>query len=201
MKAGWWVPTNTRQAIPMLSIPKKNGTLRTVFDMRLQNENTVKDLTPFPDQDIIWNDIARAPICSKLDMSEAYKQTRINPEDVQKTAFATIYGTFVSHVMMMGDCNAPSTFQRLMTTIFHDLIGRYVHIYLDDIFIFSNTIEEHQEHLREIFLRLQKAHLFLSKSKAEIYAEAMDCLGHIIDDHGIHACMDKMAKIREQRRP
>ena len=73
MKAGWWVLTNARQAIPMLSIPKKNGTLQTVFDIRLQNENTIKDVTPFPDQEMIQNDLARVPIRSKLDMSEAYE--------------------------------------------------------------------------------------------------------------------------------
>jgi Reverse transcriptase (RNA-dependent DNA polymerase) len=115
--------------------------------MRLQNENTIKDVTPFLDQDTIRNDVARAPFCSKLDMSEAYEQTCIKPEDDPKTAFVTIYSTFVSRVMMMGDCNAPSTFQQLMTAIFRDIIGHYVHVYLDNIFIFSDTIEKHQEHL------------------------------------------------------
>jgi hypothetical protein len=69
---GWWVPATSKQAIPMLSILKKNRMLRTVFDMRLQNENIVKDVTPFPDQDTIQNDVARVPYRSKLDMSEAY---------------------------------------------------------------------------------------------------------------------------------
>ena len=55
--AGWWVPAATKQVTPMLCIPKKNGTLRTVFDMRQQNENTWKDVTPFPDQDAIHHDL------------------------------------------------------------------------------------------------------------------------------------------------
>ena len=55
---GWWVPAATKQATPMLYIPKKNGTLRTVFDLQQQNENTWKDVTPFPDQDAIHHDIA-----------------------------------------------------------------------------------------------------------------------------------------------
>jgi hypothetical protein len=70
--AEWWVPAVAHQAVPMLCIPKKNGTLRTVFDLREQNENTVKDVTPFPDQDIIRNDITRAAYQTKLDMSEVY---------------------------------------------------------------------------------------------------------------------------------
>ena len=75
------------QVVPMLCIPKKNGKLRTVFDLQEQNDNTVKDVTLFPDQDIIGNDMARATYCSKLDMSEAYEQIRIILEHIHKTAF------------------------------------------------------------------------------------------------------------------
>ena len=84
------------QVVPMLCIPKKNGKLCTVFDLREQNDNTVKDVTLFPDQDIIHNDMARAAYQSKLDMSEAYEQIRIVPEHVYKTVFATVLGMFRS---------------------------------------------------------------------------------------------------------
>jgi hypothetical protein len=89
----WWVPAVAHQVVPMLCVPKKNSMLRTVFDLREQNENTVKDVMPFPDQDIIRNDIARAAYRTKLDMSEAYEQIRVHPAHVSKTAFATILGT------------------------------------------------------------------------------------------------------------
>ena len=107
----WWIPAVAHQAVPMCCIPKKNGKLCTVFNLREQNDNTVKDVTPFPDQDIICNDMARAAYCSKLDMSEAYEQIHIVPEHVYKMVFATVLGTFRSQVMWMGDCNAPSMFQ------------------------------------------------------------------------------------------
>ena len=99
------------QAVPMLCILKKNSKLCTVFDLREQNDNMVKDMTLFPDQDIICNDMARVAYHSKLDMSEAYEQIHIVPEHVHKTVFATVLGMFRSQVMQMGDCNAPSTFQ------------------------------------------------------------------------------------------
>jgi Reverse transcriptase (RNA-dependent DNA polymerase) len=124
----------------MLCVPKKNGMLHTVFDLREQNENMVKDVTPFPDQDIIRNDIARAAYQTKLDMSEAHEQIHVDPAHGSKMAFATILGTFRSQVMQMGDCNAPSTFQRLMTVIFRNCIGRFIHVYMDYIFIFSCSI-------------------------------------------------------------
>jgi hypothetical protein len=94
---------------------EKNGTLRTLFDMREQIENTVKDIIPFPDQDIIRNDITHAAYQTKLDMSDAYEQIRMNLAHVSKMAFATILGTFRSQVMQIGDCNTPSMFQHLMT--------------------------------------------------------------------------------------
>ena len=103
----------------MLCIPKKNGTLTIVFDLQQQNENTSwKDVTPFPDQDAIHHDIVQAKFRSKLDMTEAYEQMCIRTEDVCKMTFSTIFGTFQSQVMQMGDYNAPSTFQQLMTTVF-----------------------------------------------------------------------------------
>ena len=118
--AKWWLPVTARQAVPMLCIPKKNGKLHTVFDLCKQNDNMVKDVTPFPDQDNIRHDVAQCTYRSNLDMSEVYEQIRIRTEDIPKTAFATVLGTFISQVMQQGDCNTPSTFQRLMTAIFRE---------------------------------------------------------------------------------
>jgi hypothetical protein len=124
----------------MLCIPKpKTGKLRTAIDCRKRNDNSVKDVTPFPDQDQIRLDIARAVIRSKIDFSDAYEQVRTDPADVHKSVFATIFGTFISHTMQIGDCNAPATFQRVMTMIFRDYIGIFLHMYLDDLFVFSNS--------------------------------------------------------------
>ncbi len=145
--------------------------------------------------------VAKARFRTKLDMSDAYEQIRVEPEDVWKTAFATIVGIFVSHTMQQGDCNAPSTFQRLMTLMFMEHIGRFVHVYLHDIFIFSNSIEEHEEHLRIIFDILCKNAMYLSASKVDLYSARMVCLGHIIDDDGIHADADKMRDIHEWPTP
>ena len=134
-------------------------------------------------------------------MSKAYEQIHIVPEHIHKTPFATVLGTFRSQVMQMGDCNAPSTFQQLMTAIFRDCISQFVHVYLNDIFIYSCSIEEHEKHLGIVFQWLRDYHLFLSKSKVDLYSKRLECLSHIIDDRGIHADADKMQCIREWRRP
>lgn len=200
-RAQWWMHATAPQAAPMLCIPKKDNSLRTVIDCRKRNENTVKDVTPFPDQEQIRMDVARAPIRSKIDLSDAYEQIRIEPEDVSKTAFATVYGTMLSNVLQQGDCNGPATFQRLMTHVFRPHIGIFVHVYLDDIFIFSDSVKEHERHLLIVFTTLRDNHLFLKAKKCDLYSIDMDCLGHRVDDLGLHADSDKMARVREWRTP
>jgi hypothetical protein len=133
---------------------------------------------PFPDQDQIQMDMARTKFRSKIDLSNAYEQVRISPEDVHKTAFSTVFRTFKSNVMQQGDCNAPATFLRLMTVIFCDMIGTFVYAYLDDLFIFSNTLWDHEKHLDYVFKTLQKHHLYLEKEKCDLYSDSMDCLRH-----------------------
>jgi hypothetical protein len=122
-------------------------------------------------------------------------------EDVWKTAFATVQGIFESLVTQQGACNVPSTFQRLMNRIFQDYIGVFIHVYLDDIFVFSDSIEEHQNHLGLVLNKLREHSLYLHADKCELYAEKVECLGHMIDEHGLHADSDKMACIREWKTP
>jgi hypothetical protein len=131
----------------------------------------------------------------KIDFSDAYEQVHIKPEDVLKNAFATIYGTYASHVMVQGDCNAPATFQWLMTHVFRNYLNIFVHVYLDNVFIFSDTIEDHEEHLAHIFEKIREHDFFLKKEKCKLYAKKVDCLGHIVDHKGLHADANKMAKI------
>jgi hypothetical protein len=155
----------------------------------------VKDVTPFPDQDLIHLDVARATYCSKIDLSDVYEQVCVEPEDLWKTVFSTVQGVYESLVMQQGDCNAPSTFQRLMNSIFQEYIGIFIHVYLDDIFVFSQSIEEHQNHLELILSKLQEHSLYLHADKCELYAEEVECLGHMINEHGLHADSNKMARI------
>ena len=121
----------------------------------------IKDITPLPNQEIIQEDVARAKIRSKIDLSDAYEQVRVCLEDMDKTMFTTISGTFVSIVMQQGDCNAPATFQHLMTAIFRDMIGKFMHVYLNDIFIYSNSTKDHEGHLKIILNRLRSNSLYL----------------------------------------
>ena len=88
-----------------------------------------------------------------------------------------------------------------MTAVFHNYIARFNHVYLDDILIYALTIEEHQQHLAQVFDELHETQPYLSQDKVNLYLQRMDCLGHIITDAGIHACTDKMQKIWDWRQP
>jgi hypothetical protein len=141
--------------------------------------------------------MARARFCSKINLTDAYEQVRIQPEDIEKTAFSTVAGTYISKIMQQGDCNAPATFQQMMTAIFKDAIGDFLHIYLDDNFICSDTEEDHDRH----FHILRENKLYLKWSKCDLYSKRMDCLGHIIDDNRIHPAHNKLNQIVEWRTP
>ena len=88
-----------------------------------------------------------------------------------------------------------------MIFVFRNKGGRFVFVYLDDIFIYSDSFEEHEHHLTVVFDILRREQLYLSAKKADLYSIRMDCLGHVIDDDGIHADTDKMHRLRDWRTP
>ena len=104
-----------------------------------------------PDQETIRSDLARGRFHSKIDLSDTYENMHVSPEHESRTVFVTIFGNLKSRVMPMGNKNGPATFQRLMNMAFAKEMGVFVHCYQDDIFVFSDTLEEHLEHLKIIF--------------------------------------------------
>ncbi|KAG6875412.1 hypothetical protein C0995_002094, partial [Termitomyces sp. Mi166 len=74
INAKWWEPRPVTQAALLLFIPKKNGTLQTVLDAWQCNDNTIKDVTPLSDQEVIRKDVAKARYRSKIDLTDAYEQ-------------------------------------------------------------------------------------------------------------------------------
>ena len=115
---------------------------------------------PLLNQDLICEVVASHKYTSVIDMTDAYEQMRVMPEDVPKTIFASPLGTFVSNVLQQGDCNGPSSWQRLMTYVFRDRISVEVWVYIDNIFIFSNMIARHKEVLQYVLEQLTKEHLY-----------------------------------------
>jgi len=128
-------------------------------------------------------------------ISDAYFQTRIEPKDVDKNGFKSFFGCFVSKVMLQGDMNAPGTFMRIMSDLFAYYLGQFMWVYIDDILIYSDTEQDHLKHIAMVCHKLKQAQFYASRKKSEFFATRMDVLGHIIDNQGLRASPEKIARL------
>ena len=121
--------------------------------------------------------------------------------DIHKTAFKTPFGTYEWLVMPQGLCNAVATFQRYMNWVLRKYVGRFCAVYIDDIAIWSNSVEEHEEHVRLILEALREAGICASKKKSSLFADEIHFLGHTISSRGVEPGQSKVDKILASRTP
>ena len=172
-----------------------------VFDKREQNMNTFKLASPLPDIEEILREVSRHKFRSIIDGKDAYEQIRVIPKHIPQTLFTTPDGTMESLVMQQGDCNAGAMYQTLMNHIFASYIGVFMYVYLDNVIIFSDSVEDHLKHIRIIFGILRKERLFLSPNKMQFFAEELKILKHVVDDNGIHMDPYKVDKVVSWKTP
>ncbi|GBG81495.1 hypothetical protein CBR_g32483 [Chara braunii] len=133
--------------------------------------------------------------------AQTIKNLEIHPRDRYKTAFKTRYGHFEWVVMPFGLTNAPTTFQAAMTTEFRDMLDRFVLIYLDDILVYSRTLDEHIVHLRVVLGRLRTAKYKANRAKCEFAQQELEYLGHFVTPQGISPLADKIKAIQDWPEP
>src|SRR5207247_11237330 len=143
----------------------------------------------------------RAKIISSLDLAAGYHQISVKKEDIEKTAFVTTEGLYEWTVMPFGLKNAPDTFQRSMNKMLAGYLWKFAIPYMDDIIVFSQSIEEHFEHLRLVFKKLRDNHMSLKKSKCHFLCQSVTYLGYIVSNEGIHTSPDKIEKVTKYPRP
>ncbi len=145
-------PSSSQHASPALLIPKTDKTAlpRWVNDYRDLNANTVTDSHPLPCVDDVISDAAKGSFWSKIDMTDAFFHTTMDPASIPLTAVTTPLGLYEWTVMPQGLKNSPAVHQRRVTTALHDFIGNFCHVYLDDIIIWSDSLEEHMAHVKLI---------------------------------------------------
>jgi len=197
LSQGFIRPSNSQFVSPSFIVPKSDPSAlpRWVCDYRALNSNTLPDNYPMPKISEILSNCGRGKIWSKIDLTDSYFQTRVHPNDIHKTAVSTPRGLFEWTVMPMGFRNAPAIQQRRLESALREFIGKICHVYLDDIIIWSNSLEEHIKNVNIILAALRKAGVYINAKKTVLFSTSVEFLGHRVSLNGIEACDKKADKI------
>jgi hypothetical protein len=147
---GYIRPSSSPWAAPVLFMEKKDGTRRMCIDYRALNEVTIKNKYPMSRIEDLFDQLRGANMFSKIDLRLGYHQLRIRPSDIPKTTFITMYGLYEFTVMSFGLTNAPAFFMNMMNNVFMDYLDKFVVVFIDDILIYSQSEEEHVDHLKMV---------------------------------------------------
>ena len=160
-----------------------------------------KDIYRLPRIDDLLDRLAGAKVLSALDLAYGYHQIAIAPGHEHKMAFITRYGLFKYCVLPLGLCNAPSTFSRLMNSVFHDYPDKFVLTCLDDLLVFSNSKAEHEVHLRQTLQRLREHRLQAKLKKCEFGKRKVKYLGHVVGSGKLSVDSDKVSAVSTWEAP
>ena len=187
-------------ASPVVLVRKKDQTLQFCVDYRQLNSITRKDVFPLPQIDDLLDQLHGKQIFTTLDAKSGYWQIKMEEHSKQKTAFVTFEGLYEFNVMPHGLCNGPATFQRLLQRILAGT-SSFCNVYVDDILIFSNSVSEHVEHLKQVFDRLRRAGLMLHPQKCTLAKREVNYLGHVVSKEGIMPDPGKIKSVKEMPVP
>ncbi|GKB23163.1 putative reverse transcriptase domain-containing protein, partial [Tanacetum coccineum] len=196
---GFIRPSSSPWGAPVLFVKKKDGYFRMFIDYRELNKLTVKNRYPLPRIDDLFDQLQGSHFFSKIDLRSGYHQLRVHEDDIPKTAFRTRYGHFEFIVMPFGLTNAPTVFMDLMNRVCIPYLDKFVMVFIDNILIYSNTQEEHVEHLRLVLELLKKEKLYAKFSKCKFWLREVQFLGHVINGNGIHVDPTKSLTILTQK--
>jgi hypothetical protein len=174
---GYIRPSTSPWAAPVLFVEKKDGTRRMCIDYRTLNEVTIKNKYPLPRIEDLFDQLRGASVFSKIDLRSGYHQLRFRPSDIPRTAFITKYGLYEFTFMSFGLTNAPAFFMNLMNSVFMDYLDKFVVVFIDGILIYSQSEEEHVNHLKMVLQRLREHQLYAKLSKCEFWIEEVLFLG------------------------
>ena len=194
-------PSKSPFGSPVLFVKKPDGSLRLCVDYRKLNEITIKNRYALPLMSELFDRLKSAKYYTRLDMQDAYNQLRIAPGDEYKTAFRTRYGHYEYLVMPFGLTNAPASFQAYANDCLHEFLDVFCLVYLDDVLIFSETLDEHVTHVKRVLQRLREYGLTCKLRKCDFHATTVSFLGFIISPNGISMEPDRVAAITEWPMP
>src|SRR5260221_9989332 len=196
IKNGFICPSKLPWGSPVLFMKKKDSSLRLCMDFRALNRVTEKDRYPLPLIPDLLNSPAPARIYSKIDLKHAYHLVCIVEGDEPKTAFRTCYRSFKWRVMPFSLTNAPTVFQRFINKVLGNLLDVCAVGYIDDILIYSDSLETHCDRMQEVLRRLQEARLYTNPKKCKFHTDTVEYLGFILTPTGLHMDLTKVATIQ-----
>jgi hypothetical protein len=135
----------------IVPVPKKDGKVRMCVDYRDLNKASPKDDFPLPHIDTLVDNTASFVVFSFMDGFSGYNQIKMALDDMEKTTFITPCGTFCYKVMPFGLRNAGATYQRVIVTLFHDMMHKEIEVYVDDMIAKSHNEEDHMNRLKKLF--------------------------------------------------
>jgi hypothetical protein len=182
-------------------VNKKDGSRRMCVDYRCLNEVMIKNKYPLPRTEDLFDQIRGATVFSKIYLRSCYHQLKIRTEDIPKTAFATRYGVYEFLVMSFGLTNAPTYFMNLMNKVFMEYLDQFVVVFIDDILVYSQNEEAHEDHLRLVLQKLRDNQLYAKFSKCDFWLKEVAFLGHIITNGGIKVDLGKISEILNWKQP
>ena len=180
---------------------KPNAEITLLADLVPRNDTTIKNNSTIPNQSMILRTVARAKYWSTINLSKWYFEIRVAPEDETLNTIKTPFGTFACKVMLHGNTNAPGTTMQVMEYVLDQLIGKTVWAYLDNITIFSDTLENHIQDILQVRKRFQEHKIRAWPSKCNFFADRLPLLGHVIDDQEIYRDPEKIRAIEDWHTP
>lgn len=123
---------------------------------------------------------------SKIDLSSGYQRIRVKSHDISKTVFRMRYGDYEYFVMSFGVSNAPGVFMECMNMVFHQYLNPFVVVFINDIFIYSKSNEEHAKHLKVVLQTLKEKKLYAKLFECEFWFKEVSFLSHMISNGGIN---------------
>jgi hypothetical protein len=194
-------PSDGSWTSPTFFIDKRDGTKRLVQDYRRLNKVIKPDFYPLPLVEDLMNTVCGSRYFSALDCASGYYQLPINPEHRELTGFTTCLGVFRFKCLPFGCAPAVGVFQRMMNTILKPYINNFAVIFLDDVLVYSKTMEEHARHLQLIFEACTEWNLRLKRKKSVFGKTEVEYLGHSITGNSIKPCARNVEKIKNMAVP
>jgi hypothetical protein len=200
-RSGFIRPSSSTWGAPVLFVEKKDKNLRMCVDYRSLNEVTIKNKYPLPRIDDLFDQLKGAKYFSKVDLRSEYHQLKIRESDIPKTAFVTHYRQYEFIVMSFGLTNAPAYFMNLMNKVFMEELDKFVVVFIDDILVYSKSVEEHEQHLRVLLGKLRAHKLYAKFSKCKFWLEKISFLGHILTGEGVAIDPGKVETVSNWQQP